>query len=414
MSLNSNVARKDHLLFVSTTIIIVVGILSIFIINFISISDHIKIITHQKKGVLVINQSYNIVLNIQRLRGLNSIENKDNLVREEITKVRKELKKDCKSLESVLKANNEVIKLRADLLSFLTFVGDCSFENFSYDEFTQTIWNFIEFNKQIAYHSLLVLEEDIDTFILVNNIAFIFPELIENNGKIRATILRGDKNLTHAQVEELVILQSKIKDKLSRLKFSNDFLGDAISTKIDNTKEYKQMFDAQEKILDFASKSVEQRVVDGKVFEAYENITTNINIINNLYQLNLTMLSENLKKHLKDNQLRQVYTILGTLFIILFVLYINRHMYIKTKKYIDTIEKLTITDALTTLLNRRSFDEALVKKVNTAQRTDSSLVFLMIDIDYFKQYNDTYGHHKGDEALRGCSFGLKKQCFKSE
>lgn len=413
MSLNGNVARKDHLLFISTTIIIVIGILSIFIVNFFGINDHIKTINHQKKGVLVIEQAYNIVLNIQRLRGLNAIENRDDAAQAEIFKVRKELKNDCKSLESVLKANHEVIRLKSDMLSFLSFINDCSFENFSYDEFTQTIWNFIEFNKQIAYHSQLVLEEDIDTFILVNNIAFIFPELIENNGKIRATILRGENNLTHSQVEELVILQSKIRDKLAKLKFSNALLEDIMSVKLDNTKEYKQMFEAQERILNFASKSIENRAVDDKVFLAYETITQNINIINNLYKLNITMLNDNLKKHLKLNQLKQVYTIFGTLFIVVFVLYINRYMYIKTKKYIDTIEELTITDALTTLLNRRSFDEALVTKVNIAQRTDTPLAFFMIDIDYFKQYNDTYGHHKGDEALKAVALVLKNSALRA-
>ena len=64
-----------------------------------------------------------------------------------------------------------------------------------------------------------------------------------------------------------------------------------------------------------------------------------------------------------------------------------------------TIEKLSITDGLTNLFNRRHFNDVFQKTINSAKRNDKLYNFLLIDIDYFKLYNDTYGHQMGDDTL---------------
>jgi len=64
-----------------------------------------------------------------------------------------------------------------------------------------------------------------------------------------------------------------------------------------------------------------------------------------------------------------------------------------------TDQKLSITDALTGLNNRRYFDEVFPREIKLAARNKATLTFVMIDIDYFKKYNDLYGHMGGDEAL---------------
>ncbi len=63
------------------------------------------------------------------------------------------------------------------------------------------------------------------------------------------------------------------------------------------------------------------------------------------------------------------------------------------------MEELSTTDALTSLRNRRGFDEIFLQEFNRAKRQNYEFNFLLIDVDYFKKYNDTYGHAKGDEAL---------------
>jgi diguanylate cyclase (GGDEF)-like protein len=63
-------------------------------------------------------------------------------------------------------------------------------------------------------------------------------------------------------------------------------------------------------------------------------------------------------------------------------------------------ERLATRDSLTGLANRRLFDESLQREVARAQRLGTALSLLVLDVDHFKQVNDTYGHQTGDSVLR--------------
>ncbi len=64
------------------------------------------------------------------------------------------------------------------------------------------------------------------------------------------------------------------------------------------------------------------------------------------------------------------------------------------------LEALSITDGLTAISNRRHFDEVLAKEHARHSRSGAELSLIFLDIDYFKAFNDTYGHVRGDECLR--------------
>jgi len=66
----------------------------------------------------------------------------------------------------------------------------------------------------------------------------------------------------------------------------------------------------------------------------------------------------------------------------------------------NKISQLAATDGLTGILNRRAFMERLDAELNRAQRNSEPLSIVMIDIDYFKKVNDTYGHLSGDVLLQ--------------
>ncbi|MGS2719640.1 GGDEF domain-containing response regulator [Paraglaciecola aestuariivivens] len=76
---------------------------------------------------------------------------------------------------------------------------------------------------------------------------------------------------------------------------------------------------------------------------------------------------------------------------------VNSHLAVK--QLTDKLMHLATYDALTKIQNRRFFDGFILEQAKLAARNNNSLGLLMIDIDYFKQYNDTYGHVKGDECL---------------
>jgi diguanylate cyclase (GGDEF)-like protein len=72
------------------------------------------------------------------------------------------------------------------------------------------------------------------------------------------------------------------------------------------------------------------------------------------------------------------------------------------------LETLSTTDALTSVRNRRYFDETFEFEFNRALRGREPLAILMLDIDHFKKVNDDYGHQVGDEALRKVAGVLRK------
>ncbi len=72
------------------------------------------------------------------------------------------------------------------------------------------------------------------------------------------------------------------------------------------------------------------------------------------------------------------------------------------------------TDSLTQLWNHGYFQYSLEEMLSIAKAGESSLSLLLIDIDNFKQYNDQYGHQKGDEILRSISYILREQSRKMD
>lgn len=64
------------------------------------------------------------------------------------------------------------------------------------------------------------------------------------------------------------------------------------------------------------------------------------------------------------------------------------------------LEAAAITDALTNVPNRRAFDDVLARELGRAERSNAPISVIMADIDYFKAYNDRFGHQAGDDALR--------------
>lgn len=74
----------------------------------------------------------------------------------------------------------------------------------------------------------------------------------------------------------------------------------------------------------------------------------------------------------------------------------------------QTMRDMALTDSLTGIGNRRRLDNALVDELRLAKRSGSSLSLIMLDIDYFKRYNDKYGHAGGDDCLSAVACAVQK------
>jgi diguanylate cyclase (GGDEF)-like protein len=80
----------------------------------------------------------------------------------------------------------------------------------------------------------------------------------------------------------------------------------------------------------------------------------------------------------------------------------------ETLKHLNLkLEQASYTDSLTALFNRRYFNVVYEREFKRSLRSNTPFVFMMLDIDFFKQYNDTYGHLQGDLALQAVAKVLK-------
>lgn len=104
-----------------------------------------------------------------------------------------------------------------------------------------------------------------------------------------------------------------------------------------------------------------------------------------------------------------VMTVLGMIGIMASLIILNaQRMELELKEANTKIEALANQDGLTNIFNRRYFDKMLYQEFKRLQRSSQPFSLIMADIDFFKEYNDTYGHQAGDECIRFIADVFKK------
>ncbi len=101
------------------------------------------------------------------------------------------------------------------------------------------------------------------------------------------------------------------------------------------------------------------------------------------------------------------------IFVIVVLLLRFEHLNKKLLYLTKELDKLSHIDGLTGIANRRYFDEQYTQELKRASRTHLPLTIIMIDIDFFKNYNDSYGHQQGDECLKSVSSVIRKELSRS-
>jgi diguanylate cyclase len=133
------------------------------------------------------------------------------------------------------------------------------------------------------------------------------------------------------------------------------------------------------------------------------------------YGRTLESAATDLNRSLGPDQIRQVVSSLAAA--TLDMANHNQHLNEQLKRSTTEIDTLrtslesvrveSLTDSLTGLSNRRMFDETLRMRIEEARAQRSELCLLLCDIDHFKRFNDTWGHHTGDQSLRFLASALQ-------
>ena len=392
---------KSFNFFLLITAVPIIGIIIIFSFIVREIQGNIEFTLHEQNGLTIIEEIQKSVLSIQKIRGLTSIENPNSASLNKLELMKKDIVISMDSLEKKLSNINSNAVLKKELLSFIGFVKETKLETLSFDELTQIVKQFIAYSSRISYHCSLILESDLDIYVLINNVIFLFVELVENNSQIRGIAVNTTKNsLTDVQRERMAVQLDRIDNRVQKLDFNLFLLEDPEHDR-DLKKSYEDMKSAQKVIVDFVKDELLKRSgaeVDPNWI--YKRITDNIESIISLYDLNLHILRQRLETRLENSRENLVYSVIFGFLSVMFIIVINRIFYLKNRDYIDKIEELTITDGMTSLYNRRYFDDMFDNYLKINQRMNQVPIFIILDIDYFKEYNDTYGHQAGDVAIK--------------
>ena len=395
-----NIKRDDsYKEFLAVIIAPIVGIIVLFSYAFLYVKDEVDFVNHEVKGLNKIYKVQGLVFDIQELRGLSAIKDKDKSCIADIENIKQDIKKKVKLFQNSIAHLKKDEHLKGDFDKFFIDILHHSVDNNDFEHISKTIHDSRLFIEKISYHSNLALDSKLKSFILSQTIVITLPELIEYNGQVRgiSSAIINNK-LERIQKEEIMILHSKIDDKIRQLEFNINELSDMNLDIIETI--YANTILAQNSLLDFVRDEI---INKDKIMHDANSIfrleSNNIEFIKLLYNANYKELNNILTKRLEEKEFLSIMIILSAILSISFILFINILLYKNNQKYIKKIKLLSITDGMTKLYNRRYFDEEFSRQLKIKARLKQNLIFIMMDIDHFKQYNDTYGHQAGDDAL---------------
>lgn len=272
-----------------------------------------------------------------------------------------------------------------------------------FNEYSQLISEILQLMQLTADRSNLILDPELDTYYLIDILTKQIPYLSESIGKVRGLgsglIAKG--RVSKEETDQLQGFLTIIRTRINNVKEAQTVLSKVAA---DIAQKVDMLPDDLEKILCelFAQCRyiVEDHIQPAMNPEDFFQLaTTAIDLIDTPYQGGLSLLFSRLETR-RNKQLQQGTVIfLGTAVTILLLLYFNRSFYLNNKKLHEEMAELSITDQLTGLYNRRHFYAVFPRELRTSLRHGCRLYIALLDVDFFKRYNDTYGHPKGDVVL---------------
>ena len=384
------------------------------------INDEIVFIKNEIIGLKKTKNIHEIVINLQRLRGISSmplISKKYSLEKKQYIY---ETKIKIEKTRQNIKPNLDVFFEDKSIHNFLLHILQLFKEqhNYSQKEIFKNYTNINEksFNiqKDIALYSNLKFDSYRSSHILMETIIVQLPKLIEYNGQLRALLTGlGNKQISKIEYLDLNNRIAKIDNLADSLQYNmKKILKNNNYRNLDTY--YENMVNSKNKLLEYIYLNYKQHTKINNPEVVYEFFTKHINLIIDLYNINTKTLDTILKQRIQDKTTISNYIVNIGVVCLLFIIFNFFNYYRKNNDLIIAInnsnkklKEQSISDALTRLYNRRYFDIIFEQKLKQCKRDKTSFIFIMCDIDYFKKYNDTYGHALGDKTLIKVSQAIK-------
>jgi len=384
---------KKYIYLIVNLLLLIPSIIIVYIYAYNYINKEVIRLEEKNAALQEMQIIYEIITNLQKIRGLSNIAVIDTEIDEKIKTLED---KNNKLADKVQKSQIKIILKRHPQGTIANFY-----------EYTSDIESLLLTYKLTAYNAKLTLNSDIKEYLLSKNITSRLPYLIEYFARIRGLAAsikdhKLDQTIKNQIKNQLYMVEELLKNA-QEMKYFN-------SSKFVNT-----LLDSQKKAISFIERELlNKEYITSNGLEIFNTITQNINFLNKLYYKNVENLENYYNDTIKNKNLIKSLIILVCILSIVVVILINLFYYAKIQKYIKKIEHLNIIDPMTQLYNRRFLENFIEKFVNQTQREEELFTILMIDIDFFKKVNDTYGHAMGDKVILKVTEVLLESTRKSD
>ena len=262
-----------------------------------------------------------------------------------------------------------------------------------------SVWSYQAFLK-IERENARILNEAIP---ISTEAAELFPALLNLELVVRSYILSPNE-ADLAQYDRTIDRLDQTVERLKQLDENHPIMRKIVRTEaIPRIETATRFYDAQLALV----RNGDQAAAEAKRYQGMQYIETFRPIDARLRtDVNRIIAEATNRSEQASSAAKWVIVVVASIAVIVLIAFIQTFRMERSKQ---ALIHRSLHDALTGIPNRRAFDERLEQLVEEAKQHQTPLSLILIDVDAFKSYNDTYGHLKGDECLKEVARVLKRQ-----